>query len=69
MISSVLNLNHQTVHEILTFELGMQKICAKLVPKILTNKQKKQKECEPGLFERIENDKNILRHVITGDET
>ena len=32
MISSVLNLNRQTVHEILTFELGMQKI--------LTNEQK-----------------------------
>jgi hypothetical protein len=26
MISSVLNLNRQTVQEILTFELGMQKI-------------------------------------------
>ena len=37
---SVLNLNRQTVHEILTFELGMQKICAKLVPKILTDEQK-----------------------------
>ena len=36
MISSVVNLNRQTVHEILTFEMGMQKICAKLVPKILT---------------------------------
>ena len=33
MISSVLKLNCQTVHEILTFELGMQKICAKLVQK------------------------------------
>jgi len=41
MISSVLNLNRQTVQEILTFELGMQKICAKLVPKFLTNEQKK----------------------------
>jgi len=49
MISSVLNLNRQTVHEILKFELGMQKICAKLVPKILTNEQKeKPKECVRG---------------------
>jgi hypothetical protein len=31
MISGVLSLKSQTVHEILTFELGMQKICAKLV--------------------------------------
>jgi hypothetical protein len=40
----MLNLNHQTVHEILTFELGMQKICAKLLPKILTTEKK---ECVP----------------------
>ena len=33
MIGSELNLNHRTVHDILTEELGMQKICAKLVPK------------------------------------
>ena len=70
MISSVLNLNRQTVHEIVTFELGMQKICAKLVPKILTKEQKENRRnlCL-DLLERIENDKNILRHVITGDET
>ena len=30
MISGVLNLNRQTVHTILTFELGMQKICGRL---------------------------------------
>jgi hypothetical protein len=30
MISSVLNMNLQTVHTILTFELGMQKICRHL---------------------------------------
>ena len=45
LISSVLNLNPQTINEILTFELGVQKICAKVVPKILTNEQK---ECLPG---------------------
>jgi len=57
MISSVLNLNRQIVHEFLTFELDMQKICAKLVPKILTNEQKKNRRnlCL-GLLERIENE-------------
>ena len=61
MINSVLNLNRQTVHEILTFELGMQKICAKLVPKILTNEQKENRRnvCL-DLLERIENDKTRL---------
>jgi len=43
MIGSELNLNHQTVHDILTLELGMPKICAKLVPKNLTNKQKENR--------------------------
>jgi hypothetical protein len=42
MIGSELNLHHRTIHDILTKELGMQKICAKLVlvPKNLTNEQK-----------------------------
>jgi predicted RecB family endonuclease len=70
MISSVLNLNRQTVHEILTFELCMQKICAKLVPKIFTNEQKENRRnvCL-DLLECIKNDKNFLKHVITGDGT
>ena len=57
MMSSVLNLNRQTVHEILTFELDMQKICAKLVPKILTNEQKETRRNVCLGLERIENDK------------
>jgi len=70
MISSVLNFNRQTIHEILTFEMGMQKICAKVVPKILTNEQKEnRKNVCLGLLERIKNDKNVFKHVITGDET
>jgi len=70
MISSVLNLNRQTVYEILTFELGMQKIYPKLVPKILTNEQKEDRRnvCL-YLLERIENDNNFFKHIITGDET
>ena len=70
MISSMLNLNRQTVDEILTLELGMQKICAKLVPKILTNEQKEtRRNVCLGLLERMENDKIFFKHVITGDET
>ena len=68
MISSVLNLNRQTVHEILIFELGIQKICAKLVPKILTNEQKeKRRNVCLDLLERIENDKIVFKLGITGD--
>ena len=46
MIGSELNLNHQTVHDILTEELVMQKTCAKLVPKNSpTNKSKTEGTC------------------------
>jgi len=70
MINSVLNLNRQTVNEILTFELGMQKICAKLVPKTLTNEQKKtRRNVCLDFLEHIETPKNVFKHVITGDET
>jgi len=65
MISSVLNLNRQTAHQRLTFELGIQKICAKLVPKILTNEQKENRMNVCLEFvERIENDKNVFKHAI-----
>ena len=49
---------------------GQAEICAKLVPKILTNEQKENRRnvCL-DLLECIENDKNFFKHVITGDET
>ncbi|GFU75290.1 uncharacterized protein TNCV_4755491 [Trichonephila clavipes] len=37
MIGEELNLNHTTVHQILTNELKMRKICAKMVPKNLSH--------------------------------
>ncbi|GFU20951.1 protein GVQW3 [Trichonephila clavipes] len=36
MIGEELNLNHTTIHQILTNELKMRKICAKMVPKSLS---------------------------------
>ena len=36
MISTELNLNRFTVHQILTHDLGMRKVCAKMDPKNLT---------------------------------
>jgi len=36
MISRELNLNGFTVHQILTLNLGMRKVCAKMVQKNLT---------------------------------
>ena len=70
MIASELNLNHTTVHQILTQELAMRKLCAKIVPKNLTIEQKdNRKDLCLHLLERIQSDRNFLKNVITGEET
>jgi len=70
MIASELNLNHTMVHQILTDELAMKKLCAKFVPKNLTIEQKdNQKDVCLNLLERIQRDRNFLKNVITDDET
>ena len=73
MIASELNLNHTTVHWIITQELAMKKWCAKIVvkivPKNLTTEQKdNRKDVCLRLLERIQSDRNFLKNVITGDE-
>ena len=40
MISSELNFNRFTVYQILSQDLDMRKVCAKMVPKNLTTEQK-----------------------------
>jgi len=40
MIADEVNMNHETVHLILTEKLGMRKICAKMVPKNLTEQKR-----------------------------
>ena len=69
MMAGDLNLNHTTVHQILTHELVMRKLCAKIVPKNLTIEQKDNREdvCLHFL-EWIQSDRNFL-NVITGDKT
>jgi len=70
MIASEFNLNHTMVHQILTQELAMRKLCAKIVPKNLTIKQKdNQKDMCLHLLERIQCDRNFLKNMITSDET
>ena len=72
MISSELNLIRFTVHQILTQDLDMRKVCAKMVPKNLTTEQKANRrdmcldlldrfEREPEFFSRV--------RVIAGDES
>ena len=44
-ISELTNINKESVRQILHDDLGMKKVCAKVVPKILTPEQKSEMLC------------------------
>ena len=70
MILDELSLNRESVQKILLYDLGMWKVCSKMVPKILSENQKQNrvKFCE-DMLEKIKDDPDILRQIITGDKT
>jgi len=48
----------------------MRKVCAKMVPKVLSDEQKeRRKELRLHLLQRIENEPDLLNSIITCDET
>jgi len=65
-IAEQVNIDRETVRKILTEDLDMRKVCAKMVPNKLTEEQKQRRVtiCQ-DLLERQE---DILGHVIRGDE-
>ena len=67
IIAEQVNIDRETVRKILTEDLDMRKVCAKMVPKELTEEQKPRRVtiCQ-DLLERQD---DILGCVITGDET
>ena len=69
MISD-LNLNRFTVHQILTQDLDMRNVCAKMVPKNLTTVQKaNRRDVCLDLLDRLEREPEFFSRVITGDES
>lgn len=70
MIAETLNIAKTTVHDIVTINLQMRKVCAKLVPKLLTADQKMNRvTIARELLERVQDNPDFLNNVITGDET
>jgi DNA-binding Xre family transcriptional regulator len=59
-----------TCHSILSDELGMKRVSAKLVPKLLTEEQMEHrvKMCL-DLKNRVSNDPSFIKSIITDDET
>ena len=70
MIAEELSINKATVWIIITENLEMRKMCAKMVPKLLSEDQKQQRVtvCQ-DIVERLEDDPHLFGRVITGDES
>ena len=66
-IAEQVNIDRDTFRKILTEDLDVRKVCAKMVPKELTVEQKERRViiCQ----DLLERQGDILGHVITGDET
>ena len=57
-------------HEILTENLGMHRIAANFVPRLLTDDQKQNRvDVSQELLDRANGNNNFLKNIITGDET
>ena len=70
IISSELNLNRFTIHQIITQDLDMRKVCAKMVPKKLTTAQKaNRRDVCLDLLHRPQREPEFFSRIITGDES
>lgn len=70
LIADRVDLPKSIVHDIITTELQMRKICAKLVPKVLTDEQKENRVLvSRDLLDRVGSEPGFLDRVITGDES
>jgi len=59
-----------SVHTILTADLGLRRVSAKFVLKLLTMEQKQLRlEIAQDMLDCVESDSNLLNTVITGDES
>ena len=69
MIASQLDMKKDSVWKIITEDLGMRKVCAKMVPRLLNDDQKEHcmQMCQ-DIVDCLQNETDLLRRVITGDE-
>jgi hypothetical protein len=69
-ITDQVGLPKSIVHKIVTTELQMRKVCAKLVVKVLTDERKENRvSSSRELLGLVRVDPDFLDQVITGDET
>ncbi|GFS88083.1 protein GVQW3 [Trichonephila clavipes] len=69
-IAETVKIDKECVRQVLHDNLNMQKVCAKMVPKILTfEQQATRKNVCTDILDAIKNDPNLLEKVITCDES
>ena len=70
MIANELDMNCERVWTIIMKHLGMRKICAKMVPRMLNEQQKERRvQVCHDILEEFETEPNLLGRVITSDES
>ena len=69
LISDELGLNRNSVWQIITEDLGMREVCAKMMPKLLNDDQKMRRMhvCQ-DIFENFNSNLDFLKKVIAGDK-
>ena len=69
MTADELNRNSERVWRIITEDLGMKKVCANMVPRLLNDEQKENREqvCQ-DILKQLEITPDLLSRVVTGDE-
>jgi len=69
-VAEFINIDKETVRQILHNNFNMKKVCSKMVPRLLTPEQKEiRMNICADILQNIENDPNFLENVITCGES
>lgn len=69
-VAEELNISYGSCEDIINNNLGMKRVAAKMIPKLLNLEQKEyRKEIAQLMLNDVENDPDLLKRVITGDES
>jgi len=69
-VAELINIDKETVRQILHNNFNMKKVCSKMVPRLLTPEQKEiRMNICADILQNTENDPNVLENIITCDET
>lgn len=69
-LENMLSLPHSSIHDILKNHLGMSRVSARWVPKVLTEDQKRRRfQVCKQLLERLQEEPGFLDRIVTVDES